>query len=294
MFNCKICGSDRYDVKFSKVDKYSKESFDIVNCYACGFSLVYPEPLNQELINYYPSEYTPYNIKKNNIISWIKTVLIKREIKKIKKLFGGKKQISVLEVGCGNGEFLYHLKENTGWNVLGLEFNENAVNVARKNFGLDVRVSTLEESNISKESVDLVILRHVIEHIHDLKGFMDTLNSTLTKGGILYQLTPNQKSLDEKLFQKNWYSYDPPRHLSYFTEKSLIDLLNQYNHEIVDVGHSIDPTNWIYSLRDMTTNQKLKRLLNINPITLLIFTPINAVTRLFKSSGIIKVISRKR
>ena len=57
-----------------------------------------------------------------------------------------KKGGRLLDVGCGNGLFLEKMR-NLGWEVVGVETDEKAVEVARKRFGLDIYHGTLEQVN---------------------------------------------------------------------------------------------------------------------------------------------------
>ncbi len=71
----------------------------------------------------------------------------------------------VLDVGCGNGEFLKRAK-GLGWEVYGLDFDPKAVTAAQAS-GIHATVGDLESARYPSEHFDAVTMSHVIEHLHD-------------------------------------------------------------------------------------------------------------------------------
>ena len=57
----------------------------------------------------------------------------------------------ILDVGCGNGEYLSFMKDK-GWNVVGIEPAQEAATAAQSR-GLDVNIATLEEFADKKTQV---------------------------------------------------------------------------------------------------------------------------------------------
>ena len=64
--------------------------------------------------------------------------------------------VSVLEVGCGQGLRLEHLRNEKGWHVAGLDPSEAAVKAARA-LGLEAHVATADVLPVASQSVDLLI-----------------------------------------------------------------------------------------------------------------------------------------
>ena len=72
------------------------------------------------------------------------------------------------------------------------------------------------------ETFDVIILRHVVEHVPDPVAFVQSATKVLKKGGIAYIEVPNsQWSLENFYFPE--FHVD---HISYFTMNSLTRLLN--------------------------------------------------------------------
>ena len=93
---------------------------------------------------------------------------------------------SILEIGCGAGEFLQKIFSGVEYS-LGLDFNETALTSARQK-GLNVRNENIENL---KDSFDMIVLFEVLEHLESPYDIMTTIESKLNPGGILIIAVPN-------------------------------------------------------------------------------------------------------
>jgi 2-polyprenyl-3-methyl-5-hydroxy-6-metoxy-1,4-benzoquinol methylase len=130
----------------------------------------------------------------------------------------------LLDVGCGNGDFLIAAKK-AGWQVEGLDLDRRAVTFCLKR-GLQVTEGTVLDIK-KKAGFHGITMRHVIEHVHDPCVVLRRCWNLLIPGGWVWIETPNLDSLNHRRFQDNWAGLDPPRHLLVFTRRSLINLLEQ-------------------------------------------------------------------
>jgi 2-polyprenyl-3-methyl-5-hydroxy-6-metoxy-1,4-benzoquinol methylase len=126
----------------------------------------------------------------------------------------------LLDVGCGNGEFLSRAKWQ-GWDAYGIDFDEQALSHAREN-GISVTHGAVEPEKFKPESFDAITSNQVIEHMHEPIEFLKTLYSWLKPGGILWLGTPNMDSDSHRHFGRDWYCLHPPQHLFIFSAKSLV------------------------------------------------------------------------
>lgn len=107
-----------------------------------------------------------------------------------------------------------------GWSVEGVEVDERAVQNAIR-LGVKVHLGTLEQVCLAESAYDAVVLRHVIEHVHDPVGLLKECFRVLKPGGSLVVITPNIRSLAHRRFGQDWEGLDPPRHLHLFTSTTL-------------------------------------------------------------------------
>lgn len=129
----------------------------------------------------------------------------------------------LLDIGCGNGDFLVHAQE-AGWLVCGLEPDPKAAATTRQR-GLEVLVGTVDLLASESSCFDAITLSHVIEHVHEPRQLLQAVYRLLKPGGIVYIETPNIQSHGAQLFGKNWRGLETPRHLVLFNPTSLKDML---------------------------------------------------------------------
>jgi predicted SAM-dependent methyltransferase len=96
---------------------------------------------------------------------------------------------------------------------------------------LDIRTDYLKKIAFADESIDIVTLFDVLEHIPDIHGFVSEIRRILKKDGLLIIQSPNIQSLMAKLTKSDWNWLTPTDHLYHFTPATL---------EILLKGHSFD------------------------------------------------------
>jgi SAM-dependent methyltransferase len=147
----------------------------------------------------------------------------------------------VLDIGCGVGKFLMKAKDKAK-EVAGLELNEKAVEVCRGK-GLTVYNEMIGDHASGKSGYyDVVCMFQVLEHIYDVRPFLEDSLKALKQGGKLVIGVPN----NEPYFQ----GYDkyctlnlPPHHMGLWNKevfKKVADILGLYMQEVrYDVKGSI-------------------------------------------------------
>ncbi|HLZ53602.1 MAG TPA: class I SAM-dependent methyltransferase [Verrucomicrobiae bacterium] len=136
----------------------------------------------------------------------------------------------VLDIGCGNGTFLWQMR-SLGWEVCGVEPDPQSAAHAQS-AGLDVRVGYLPEQSLPEASFDAITAFHVIEHLHDPVGTLRCGFKLLKPGGHIMLATPNLDSWGYRRYGPAWLGLDPPRHLVLFTENSLRQTLEGYGFAV--------------------------------------------------------------
>lgn len=138
----------------------------------------------------------------------------------------------LLDVGCGNGEFL-SCAEALGWQAEGIDVDPAAV-AAAQGAGCNARVATLGDGSLKPRSYQHVNLSHVIEHVHDPLETLRRCRELLAPGGRLWLQTPNVESRGHAVFGAAWRGLEPPRHLALFSRSALADLLHRAGLEAVE------------------------------------------------------------
>jgi SAM-dependent methyltransferase len=113
-----------------------------------------------------------------------------------------------------------------GWQVAALEPDEKARKVAAEK--LNMEIDPIENLGLLPSGYfDVITLWHVLEHVHDLSGYMKRFRAILKPGGRLIIAVPNHTSADANKYGTNWAAYDVPRHLWHFSPKAMETLFNQ-------------------------------------------------------------------
>ena len=189
-----------------------------------------PQPQGADLNRYYDSEdYISHTDSKRNrferAYQFVKGITIQSKIKLIEGLaLNGK---TILDIGCGTGDFLV-AAQKVGWETLGLEPNSKANGIAKSKGVTIVDNLDLLESN----SVDVITMWHVLEHVPDLNTQILAIKRVLKKDGILLVAVPNYKSYDAKYYKIFWAAYDVPRHLWHFSQTSIQLIFEKYQFSL--------------------------------------------------------------
>lgn len=215
----------------------TQEDFSIHKDEKTGVLYTYPQPLN-DLSRYYESEnYISHTDGKKSLFEKIyqiaKQYNLDQKLKLIKESTQGK---SILDYGCGAGDFLQHM-QNNGYDVTGMEPNPKALEISQSKIGKE-NVVNCELKDINSK-FDVITMWHVLEHIPNLNDILIELKQHLNPGGTLIIAVPNHLSYDANYYGKLWAAYDVPRHLWHFNPDSLQLLINNFGMKIENVSPMI-------------------------------------------------------
>jgi 2-polyprenyl-3-methyl-5-hydroxy-6-metoxy-1,4-benzoquinol methylase len=141
---------------------------------------------------------------------------------------------SVLEVGCGDGQFLAYLK-NKNIACTGLELNEKAIQTGRAK-GLDVHADTIQDfARTHQNAFDVVCYFQVLEHITDVQSFVQASVDALKPGGKLIICVPNNEGFLK--YDKHNLLNQPPHHMGLWTTASLRNLSRICNITLKEVHY---------------------------------------------------------
>ena len=101
----------------------------------------------------------------------------------------------VLDAGCGEGYGLQMLRDAGAAHVLGADLDAAAVTHARRSYGSD-RVEVVECElmglPLDDDTIDVTVSFQVIEHVHDVPGYLASLRRVTRPGGLVLLATPNR------------------------------------------------------------------------------------------------------
>jgi 2-polyprenyl-3-methyl-5-hydroxy-6-metoxy-1,4-benzoquinol methylase len=111
---------------------FSISDHRIVRCDDCGLLFINPQPSDDELSEIYGADYFlgSDTEKGRQTVSEIKQATAQLYLSEIRR-YRGCKSGRLLEVGCGDGDFLVSA-ETEGWSVTGVEYSTAACEKARR------------------------------------------------------------------------------------------------------------------------------------------------------------------
>lgn len=232
--SCPICSeTDLKELYRCKDYTVSNETFSVKVCASCLLGITTPRPDSEQIDKYYLSdEYIShtgntaglmgklYRTARNITLGWKQKLVTSRTTHK-----------SILDFGCGTGEFLQTMQKHN-WDVAGVEPSAIAKAKAEKllNINIHERISDLEHRKFSA-----ITLWHVLEHVPDLRLTLQQLHQSLTENGIIFIAVPNYQSADSGWYQHNWAGFDVPRHLWHFSQSSMRQLLHQNEFRLMEI-----------------------------------------------------------
>jgi len=233
--NCPSCNSSELNDKLSCIDyTYSKDMFSIQCCSACGLLFTNPRPDEEAIGPYYDNpEYVSHTDTSKGLLFKLYSIVKSYSLKQKRKLLTGlTKQRTVLDYGAGTGDFSIELSNN-GWAVSAYEPEPSAAaRITEKTAEINLLNSL---SDLGKNSVSVVTLWHVLEHVHRLEETLSHFNRVLQSSGHLIIAVPNHTSYDAEFYNGNWAAYDVPRHLYHFNPATLTPLIEKHGYILQEI-----------------------------------------------------------
>lgn len=231
MIKCNCCGSEKYTVVESYLNKYKA-----LECQHCHIVYVHPRPSKNNLKCHYDNEY--YR-------AWMETQKpqrIRMWRKRMKKINRLKPSGRLLDIGCAEGLFLRIAKES-GWEVEGTEISEYAIKEASKHTGHKIYYGEVWEANFDSASFDIVTIWHVLEHVLNPSKTLQEARRLLKPNGQCIVAVPN---LNNRIMQLAYRiakgrpadlfsPEDKELHLYHFSEKTLKSILYSTGFKKIEV-----------------------------------------------------------
>ncbi|HEY5234028.1 MAG TPA: class I SAM-dependent methyltransferase [Verrucomicrobiae bacterium] len=240
---CHACDCSFWTRGRDRLLRITDDEFIYLRCGACGACFQAAPPAPAEISKFYPSDYGPYQKWKQTATpGFFRKATGKllnsgtRKLRhRLKALYQPPRGYSVfLDYGCGSEKFLGTAKHK-GWRTIGVDFSESVVEKVKAagHGGLIAGEKLWRE--IPDESLTLVRMNHVIEHLYDPADVLQHLFRKLKPGGRLHLATPNPAGLGSRLFGSRWLGLDCPRHIILFSPQLVADCLKKAGFQSVEI-----------------------------------------------------------
>lgn len=233
--SCKICDSTNLKTAFTLKDhSHTGVKFIVSKCLDCGFHFTQDIPDTESIGPYYKSEnYVSHSDTQKGAFYSVYHSVRNYMLKKKKKLVQSTTGINtgkLLDIGTGTGYFP-NIMNQSGWETEGIEQDEATRKYASSKFKFKVH-DTNAFYKLKAESFDAITMWHVLEHVHDLDGYLKNINSILTPNGSFIVAVPNHTSFDQKYYKEYWAAWDIPIHLWHFNPITMRVLMMKYGFKV--------------------------------------------------------------
>lgn len=228
---CEVCRSNKIVDVFNSVNAHGRhlisdrEKFTVSRCETCAVVFLKNIKVDEEYYKKYYElgYYDQAGVKSGSLLERFLAFLSKLSIQRKEKLIryyldDKKNKISILDVGCGSGDFLLNLNP-LEFNRYGTEINKEGFEISKKR-GLRVFYGNLNEIDFGKIKFDCVSLWQVLEHVGKPIELLRNVHRILSSNGILILQVPNTDGLGYKLGKRDWFHLDSPRHLILYNPRS--------------------------------------------------------------------------
>jgi SAM-dependent methyltransferase len=282
---CRICNNEENNQLYTiKEMMYgSNELFHYFECNNCKCLQI--EKIPESIASYYLNDYYSFSkfneskykggygkfklkkyessLKPKGIVNNIFRFLFHENRYDELRQFNINKESRILDVGTGNGEFLYPLYQLGHKNVLGIDpylsqdiIYSNGLKIEKKSI---FSIST---------GWDLITYNHVFEHLESPQKEIERISEILNPDGVCVISIPTVSSYAWRKYRTFWYQIDAPRHFYLHSLKSMEILANNVGLGIKSIHYNSIYTQFYYSelnqqgiaMRDRPKMKGLKKI----------------------------------
>lgn len=141
----------------------------------------------------------------------------------------------LLEIGCGNGTFLAHASRVLRGRLHGIDISANALAIAGKHLTCPLHQGEFSDEAFPGQRFDAICTWEVIEHVPDVRGWVQRIRARLSPGGTLMLCTPNYGSHWIWKDMPNDPRSRPPVHVTFWDADTLGSLLRSSGFDSVEI-----------------------------------------------------------
>jgi SAM-dependent methyltransferase len=251
------------------VFRVASGTFRLYRCRRCGCAFQHPLPGQETVATFYPPGYWWSGERKPQAPLLRAVHTLERAYREavagdhVRFLLrcAHRSQVKgrrLLDIGCSSGLFL-SLARRKGFSCSGMDVSAQAVQAARAQYGLDVRMGAVGSDIWGGEKFDFVTMFHVLEHLAEPMEALRHARNLLRPGGGMVLQVPNLSSVQARVFGRRWYGLDVPRHLINFTPLGFDFLLKGAGLRVMDRAQ--------FSLRDNPASIASSLAPSLDPIS---------------------------
>lgn len=254
---CNHCGSDRQKLVARVAD------YTLVECADCGLAFIADPPDPASLAAMYQGE-ADYHTELHDPHSPAFARMSGVADEHLAFVRRWASQGRLIDIGCSTGLFVDRAR-GAGFDATGAEFSAASARFAREHFGLTVTDGDIHAVDAAPETVDILTMFDVIEHVRDPAGDIAAAYRLLKPGGLFILSTPNIDGLFPRASQPlagvlgHWPHPEPPWHLYQFSVRTLSAMLEKRGFACLGTQHTCIDLAYTFGSMD-TLKRSPKRL----------------------------------
>jgi SAM-dependent methyltransferase len=216
---CGACGG----TGFSELPRLSPAP--MVACTACGVVRLYERIAPSHAASLYARYYPEREPSRAELRRQLANPTFRHRSRRLERRCPPRWR-DLLEIGCGDGNFLAHLRAR-GWAVAGAEIDAGSAERAGRRHGIAVHAGPVASLPRRSGGPRVVAAYHVLEHVYEPAAWLAEVRGLLPEHGLLHPQVPNWGSLTRKLTGAAWTSLVFPQHVYFYTPQTLRALLER-------------------------------------------------------------------
>ena len=224
-------------------------------CNDCLYICTVPTPTPDEIDAHY-AHYHENNHQASEVKNKARAVSYKQEVDWLKAQISSPLEGPVFDYGASGGYFLDALVSDGGISkeqAYGDDLSIGAIeSLASKGYHLRM-------DKVPKNSMKLVVLRGVLEHVVDFRQLLKSLTELVSEDGYFFiTATPDSSATVANMYRDNWVQHHYPSHFQHFSSSLVDTLFAELNFVLEDhvdlYKHSIyrgdtDDENWLSTVQ---------------------------------------------
>ncbi len=170
------------------------------------------------------------------------------------------KQSEILDVGTGEGSFMYLLKQYGLKRVYGIEPSVKAIARSSSSIKQNIKKGFFSKKLINNKKFDLITFFMTLEHVQDPDKIISDFYDSLKKNGKLVVVVHNYSSFLNKIFGSKSPIIDI-EHLQLFNKKSVSRLLKKNNFNNIELHNLKNYYSLNYLIRLLPIHYLLKNFI---------------------------------
>jgi len=272
---CPLCGAGREETLLIVPAEQARADYRLVRCRACGLGYLNPRPAPESVGTFYPDNYECYQSPQPRRLRSLAQLRLRLERLVMAHYYGNPRpepgmldkvlcrvcgpwlrpsnaslsavpyvgEGKLLDFGCGSGWYAHRMAQ-WGWKVTAMDFSKHAVEQVRRRYGIPTLMGSLPHPAVGRESLDVITMGQVLEHVHRPHDILAAAKQALRPGGLLVISVPNLESWGFRHFRRDWWPLDLPRHLLHFSPATLCRLVEGHGLQVESL-RLLGRTSWM-------------------------------------------------